>query len=177
MGGRATERRRAEGETKPRKGWKGGKGDRRWEARTSPRATSTAWRWLVSALVLKFHLQAHGSHWRTANKRVTFGPSWPIVHGPEIQRDYRVVSEIWWSRSHLYSILTNHGKLWSKKKNDIRWLIFFFFYCDSLLVLNLFQVKNCCQLVPFNSHYSLFWKGYNWNKTTLASSQNHEGCN
>lgn len=126
MGGRATERRRAEGETKPRKGWKGGKGDRRWEARTSPRATSTAWRWLVSALVLKFHLQAHGSHWRTANKRVTFGPSWPIVHGPEIQRDYRVVSEIWWSRSHLYSILTNHGKLWSKKKNDIRWLIFFF---------------------------------------------------
>lgn len=67
---------------------------------------------------------------------VTFGPRSPTVNGQEIQWGSSIVSEIWWSLSHFYSILT----YWSKKKMIYTGWFLFLNY-DSLLALNLFQVK------------------------------------
>lgn len=111
--------------------------------------------------VLKFYLQVSGSHWRTAEKGVMVGPTWPGNQARLFS------SDIWWSHSHLYYILTNHEKFWINNNSKKRYLLANF-KKGIISSSQLISSKNCSQLVSLNSHYSLFWKGYNWNKTSLA---------
>lgn len=88
---------------------------------------------------------------------------------------YLALSEVRWSRSPLYIIFSQiMENSRSREKNDIHWLIFKKWITFSS---QLISGKNRCQLVPLNAHYSLLWKGYNWNKTRLTWSQDREGCN